>query len=81
MIRLSRLLSIRNFEVAGFMTGYADYKLLTSKFKRDYQEDKYGRGLFKKSLGNEINHRGGHKMSASLFIFARRNLFKRVYYG
>lgn len=38
---------IRNFEVDGFTTGYADYKLLTSKFKRDYLEDKYGRVLFK----------------------------------
>ena len=38
---------IRNFEVDGFTTGYADYKLLTSIFKRDYLEDKYGRVLFK----------------------------------
>ena len=38
---------IRNFEVDGLTTGYADYKLLTSKFKRDYLEDKYGRALFK----------------------------------
>ena len=51
MIRLSRLLSIRNFEVAGFMTGYADYKLLTSMFKRDYLEDKYGRVLFNTVIG------------------------------
>ena len=42
-----RLKRIRNFEVDGFTTGYADYKLLTSKFKRDYLEDKYGRVLFK----------------------------------
>ncbi len=42
-----RLKRIRNFEVDGYTTGYADYKLLTSKFKRDYLEDKYGRALFK----------------------------------
>ena len=38
---------IRNFEVDGLTTGYADNKLLTSKFKRDYLQDKYGRVLFK----------------------------------
>ena len=42
-----RLKRIRDFEVDGSTTGYADYKLLTSKFKRDYLEDKYGRVLFK----------------------------------
>lgn len=42
-----RLKRTKNFEVDGFTTGYADYKLLTSKFKRDYLEDKYGRVLFK----------------------------------
>lgn len=42
-----RLKRTMNFEVDGYTTGYADYKLLTSKFKRDYLEDKYGRVLFK----------------------------------
>lgn len=42
-----RLKRTMNFEVDGNTTGYADYKLLTSKFKRDYLEDKYGRVLFK----------------------------------
>lgn len=42
-----RLKRTMNFEVDGFTTGYADYKHLTSKFKRDYLEDKYGRVLFK----------------------------------
>ena len=42
-----RLKRTMNFEVDGSTTGYADYKLLTSKFKRDYLEDKYGRVLFK----------------------------------
>lgn len=42
-----RLKRIRDFEVDGSTTGYVDYKLLTSKFKRDYLEDKYGRVLFK----------------------------------
>lgn len=42
-----RLKRTMNFEVEGSTTGYADYKLLTAKFKRDYLEDKYGRVLFK----------------------------------
>ena len=42
-----RLKRTKDFEVGGYTTGYADYKLLTSKFKRDYLEDKYGRALFK----------------------------------
>jgi len=42
-----RLKRTKDFEVGGYTTGYADYKLLTSKFKRDYLEDKYGRVLFK----------------------------------
>ena len=42
-----RLKRTKDFEVGGYTTGYADCKLLTSKFKRDYLEDKYGRVLFK----------------------------------
>lgn len=42
-----RLKRIWNFEIDGYTTGYADYKLLTSKFKRDFLIDKCGRVLFK----------------------------------
>ena len=54
-----RLKRIRNFEVDGYTTGYADYKLLTSKFKRDYLEDKYGRALFKTVIEEWNIIRGG----------------------
>jgi hypothetical protein len=42
-----RLKRIRDFEMNGYTTGYADYKLGTSKYKRDFLVDKYGRVLFK----------------------------------
>lgn len=39
---------LNDLDVNGMTTGYANYKLLTSKFKRDCLRDKYGKKLFKK---------------------------------